>query len=344
MKSEKETFEHPEKLRRGQIHFVHGNNLWLSHKNEIFFSQDNGESWIKVITLPFSEKTKFSFFRPLARLMRSEVNKIIKVGDYIIIFGFGMIYKLCGIHHTLIGATRILSKGRPLVICGDGHKHIYYGDYHTNKQPQPNYIYGLNLKTLNHKTVYQFDNIRHIHGVHHDQKNNQYLVTTGDKDNECGIHVFDANFNLINTLVNGSQFARAVELVIDMNQIYYVTDAPDEQNYLIQLSRDGQSKDILLPINGPVFEMKQISGDLIFSNVCEPSRINETNECVLWRYRIKQDVLEPIYRSQKDILHMRLFQYGMLRQPIYSASGQEKFIFFTEWATQNDYQSYRIPI
>ena len=334
----------PVKLRKGQIHLVDENEIWLSYRNIIFLSVDYGLNWQKVLSLNVPKHSWALKSRLISRLLRLEVSIITKTENALIVLGFGHIYKICLITFTLLATTKMRSPKRPLTVCQNHNGHIFYGDYCSNSDRKPINIHKLNTKTFEHVNVLTLNGIRHVHAVQWDAKTDTFFIATGDHNHECWVKVFDKNFNFVETIAEASQMSRTVETIIENSSVFYCTDDPDNQNFLIEVCRTSKKLTKLCKVKGTVFYLKSTCHGLVFSNVCEPSEFNETEVCSLMSYKKQTGVTNLLYETTKDPYPMRLFQYGTLRQPIYMRSQQNKFIYFTEWATKNDYTSYRLDL
>src|SRR5699024_507476 len=143
-------------------------------------------------------------------------------------------------------------------------------------------------------------------------------------------------------MVEGSQQARAVDLLFTEEAVFYATDAPHDPNYIYRYDRETGQTEQLQQVGGPVFYGRKTGGRLFFSTVAEPSDINRTDAVELWRSGNEGDSWRKLKEFQKDIGHMKLFQYGQLKFP--NGPGDGEYIWFTRYATKGDHRIMRIPL
>lgn len=329
-----------EKVRKGIIQYVSPGLLIASEGRTLYRSRDGGKSWSKWLALPISiGQQLMSLNRWTSRLFRNEIHHILKVqDDQFACFAFGKIY----IIYAQKGTAEVIGtiKGsRPLVVCSDGSA-IFYGEYKSNEARSRVLLHAYSLSEHQWSTFCAFDDIRHIHGVFWDDYSQSLWVTTGDLDHESAI--WQIRDGEPQPMVEGSQQARAVDLLFTEEAVFYATDAPHDPNYIYRYDRETGQTEQLQQVGGPVFYGRKTGGRLFFSTVAEPSDINRTDAVELWRSGNEGDSWRKLKEFQKDIGHMKLFQYGQLKFP--NGPGDGEYIWFTPYATKGDHRIMRIPL
>jgi hypothetical protein len=327
-----------EVLGNGIVQFVTSEYVIASKGHKLYKRNYKSSNWQLWCSLPVSFSNKLSCSnRWLARLSRKEIHHFIKVREGLFCcFAFGKIYLIdsaTGIE--IIGHTE---GSRPLKVCSDGHK-IYYGVYIGNEERKPIKLFAYSLEEKKWSIYHTFTNIRHIHGVFWDEYESSIWVTTGDLDHESTIWKFN-NIGKPEKVVGGSQQTRAVDLLFNEESIFYATDAPDEPNYIYRLDRESGNTEQLKKVGGPVFYGRKTGDWLFFSTVVEPSEVNRTDAVELWGSNDKGKSWKKIREFEKDIGHMKLFQYGQIKFP--NGPGDGEHLWFTPYATEHDHQIMRV--
>ena len=219
----------------------------------------------------------------------------------------------------------------PLSFCkqkkDNGASDILYGEYTWNKKKKPVGIYRRTNDCW--KKVFEFDagKVTHIHNIIFDNQRNHFYILTGDSDKESGIWIADNEFLQVKPLVVGKQSYRACVLFPTANGVIFATDTPLETNNVSELIiKDGNIIEIrhLFSLPGSCIYGANINGDYYFATTVEPDptvsgiRYKFTYKLgkgIKERYAhivrlSKSRDIEYIYKSEKDILPMWLFQFG----------------------------------
>lgn len=320
------------------LHYVNKEVLICSQKNILYRSVDKGVTWLKWLEIPINLKTQLRIQNKLSRrLFRQYVYHVLLDKDFITVFAFGEIFIFTQSNKQLISRNPIIGS-RPLVVtCYEGD--IYYGEYTSNTERNKIHLFKSNEEKSAFEDFYVLDNIRHIHSVQLDPFTKKLFITTGDKDEECFIGFFKNKIFV--PLIHGSQQERCVQLLFTESYIYYATDAPDERNYIYRIDRKTKKIEKLQEIGGPVFYGFQSEEILFFSSVCEPSKINNQKTVELWA-SINGEKWKCIATFQKDIYHMKFFQYGQLMFP--NGIGDEKYLWISPFATDYDQKILKIKL
>lgn len=147
---------------------------------------------------------------------------------------------------------------------GAGNAEVYYGEYRSNSEREPVHIWSLEKDGRKWKSVWHFENIRHVHGVFHDPYTDSIWVTTGDMDQEAGIWRTDDRFISLCRVVGGSQQLRAVQLLFNKDYVYFGSDTPDEKNFIYRMDREGKNLENLTPVGSSVFYGCKVGKKLFF--------------------------------------------------------------------------------
>ncbi len=233
---------------------------------------------------------------------------------------------------------------------------IYCGQYSSNLEKESVKIWRRSLKDNDWKEVYEFPKgqIHHIHNIIPD-KNKEFLyILTGDDDAASGIWRAYDNFRVVEPLLIGSQDYRTCVLFELKDKVVYCTDTPMKQNYITQCKcYEGELKiEKRLKIPGTVIYGDINEEEIIFSTVVEPNSLFE--ECGRLKMYFESKIgdgikdrnvyiykgnfetgFEEIYRIQKDIFPMRLFQFGNAQFTKYAFS-KFKLVSAMFQATKND--------
>jgi hypothetical protein len=202
---------------------------------------------------------------------------------------------------------------------------IYFGDYGYNPDKKKMSLWKISLSDYSFSRVFTFADgqINHIHNIIFDELERPY-VFTGDFGNSAAIYLFDKSFLCPKILASGSQLFRSCVAFFSGGALYYATDTPMEQNYLMKY--DGRTFSKVQDLPGSVIYGGELSGGFVFSTTIE----NESNEmnnkknafrynrgkgiadwyARLYYYNYAQGKLTIIDRRKKDILPMLAFKFG----------------------------------
>lgn len=218
----------------------------------------------------------------------------------------------------------------PLNVCIPHISNKYiaiWGDYGSNRNHEDVYIYGLDYE-YNVKKIYTFPprTIRHIHNIVPKLKEGYYIFT-GDTEEEAGIYEATETFDKVIPLAIGKQKYRAVVGFETEAGLIYATDAVNEKNY-IYLLQQNDVREIRL-ISGSCIYGTKHKNRYFFSTTVEPDE-----RCKGWKawfsYKKGDGILsdsievvsvdeqlntEVFVSYEKDILPMKLFQYGTVQFP-----------------------------
>ena len=327
---------------KGVVHYVAGNTAFASRARSVYRIEDSEQEWKLLLRLPgsplwsFRRSTRWS-----RRLFRAGIHHIELFGEQIAIVADRAIYI-----YTVSGAGPIYEPARvvgsrPLNICAVGSTHLYYGEYRGNRERDPVHIWESSDAGQTWVPVYQFENVRHVHGVFYDPYTTALWVTTGDNDSECGIWCTTDGFRTLDQRLGGSQQVRAVHLVFTEAYVYFGSDTPLEPNALYRMCRRTGQVEFLQAVESSVFYGCKRGSKLFFSTVCEPSEVNTTDRVVVWGSPDGEQ-WQRIRIFPKDSLAMPLFQYGQVRFP--KGKGDPHRLWLAPFAVHPDQQSFELDI
>lgn len=342
----------------GRIIYCKNSHMLVASNKRLIESNDGGQTWDTVSDLANRGLADIIFGGRLgSRLRRTGFHHIVPLVQErghrkrYCIFANNSIYELDESNDISWQAS--INGGRPLFVCGSNEK-VFYGEYRNNSERSPISVWAANTKDLKKwSAVYTFNDIRHIHGIFVDPIDDSIWVTTGDLDNESALWKTEDQFQTVKRIIGGSQQCRAVQLLFDRKNVFFASDAPNEHNYIYKMSRSGSDVKRVTGVGGPVFFGTTVNNTHFFSTVVEPSEINTSGYVELWRSDSGTDgeiestgnVTDDWYKFiqlKKDLLPMKLFQYGQIRFP--NGPGDNENLYFTPRSTAYDDKSFRINV
>jgi len=325
---------------RGRVLYVSGDIAYAAKSYGIYKSMDGGESWFHLCSLPLGALLKLVSFCNLARrFLRKEISHIIEVNGVLIVFGYGKIFRFSVSEEKWIGTPVAVNGLRPLNLCVKGGI-VYYGEYRRNAERSPIHIYASSDTGATWESVYEFKDVRHIHGVFCDPYTGIFWITTGDDDSECGIWNTGDNFGTVNKVFFGTQMCRAVTLLFTEKYILYASDSPVESNFVFRFTRDGLKTEKLVPVISSVFYGAVYKDNIFFSTACEPSVVNAMDRSEVVVSSDGGDSWFSFFELKKDPLSIKLFQYGNVLFPYRENSTDA--LWYSPVAVHGDHKSFRL--
>lgn len=220
---------------------------------------------------------------------------------------------------------------------------VLWGDYFSNPDRKEVSIWGLK-DGEKPAVIYQFPSgsVRHIHNIIPDRTGNGYYIFTGDNDPQAGIYYADAHFNTVESVMIGTQQARAVQGFCTEDGILYATDSVTEQNYICKLEKKEEwHHNIIAPINGSCIYATSRENAKYFSTTVEspetdgrnkiPAMLSTKRGAGILSNKVQVIAVDDrlntysIAEFEKDSLPYKLFQYGAVTFP---ASQSEKLVIY----------------
>lgn len=323
----------------GRVLYVDKEKIYCARGYKIFLSLDNGNTWQEWAKLPIAFWEKVIMSLPLlSRLLRKAIHHLIVNDQFSLIIVKNKSFIL---ENNTIIQIESLYGSRPMIFCQSKNGTIFYGEYQPNFEKKPVHIWKLNLKNKKWDRVWQFNDVRHVHGVFQDPYSEDIWVTTGDEDSESGIWCTHDNFTSLQKIVGGSQQVRAVQLLFSHHHIYFGSDAPDEKNHIYRMDRLGNNIESLCSVGSSIFYGCKVGKSLFFSTAVEPSKINPTKYVEIWRSD-NGTHWDKVMEFKKDIWSMKYFQYGQVLFP--SGPIDNSHLYFTPFSTKKSGMTFVIHI
>ena len=239
-----------------------------------------------------------------------------------------------------ISSPKPLVGSRPMALCCANDR-FYYGEYRSNKQRSPVHVWMWCKGQEGWSSVWQFEGIRHVHGIYHDPYTGAIWVTTGDRNSEAAIWRTDDSFTTLKKITGGSQQCRAVQLLFSSSHVYFGSDTPNEKNHIYRMNRKGEKIECLADVNSSIFYGCKVGDSLFFSTAVEPSSVNSTPCAAVWRSDNGED-WENIIELKKDLWSMKYFQYGQVLFP--AGPGDAKHLYYSPFATKGHGRTFVLDI
>jgi len=322
--------------------------LLLSHDHSVYRYQYATQKIKKLFTVPprnnhFMSKLKNSIARsyPIRHIHRSfGLTNVIAFPDNSIMVLYDRIY----FWHPDTG-VRIISDFKALdfypplkggIALDQSTNSLFFGEYQ-NDRPYNCKILQISRDNFKPTISYRFGEgtIKHIHSVTWDPFRNRLWVTTGDTNDESGIYWTDNYFKTLHCIGAGSQFWRAVSLLITETDVIWATDAgkdadPESKNWVVIYNIKKKSARIVCTLDNPGYYMSRMrSGRYVLSTTFEPEdRRSNPPETALW---FSEDGVlwhKGITNTYKDSHKHRQSTYAITHIP--SAFDPIPSLFFTQ--------------
>lgn len=242
-----------------------------------------------------------------------------------------------------------------LNICpASGDYAAFWGDYGSNSDRSAVQLYAMKPDG-EVKTIYSFrpGQIRHVHNIV-PALDGGYYILTGDTEPEAGIYYADAKFQTVSAVALGKQQYRAVVGFDTEQGLLYATDAVNEPNYLYLIKKDRQSER-LSEINGSCIYGKKLGRGYLISTTVEPDERNR-GPLALFSYKLGAGILSRdvhliyisdqlevsvVQKIKKDILPMKLFQYGSIQ---FAMTDQDSLWLYPVAVSKSDGRARKISM
>ena len=326
------------KIIQGRVLYCDATSIYCARGRRILVSEDGGESWRDWTWLPSRYMDRAAVAVPLlARLLRKGIYHLAFSDGVAVAIANKQSFSISGGAVTCLGP---LVGSRPLVLChSDGV--FYYGEYRSNMERSPVYVWKWQEGAESWSPVWQFEDVRHIHGVFHDPYTGALWVTTGDNNNEAAIWRTEDGFSTLNQVAGGSQQLRAVQLLFTKDYVYFGSDAPQEKNHIFRMNREGTNIECLVRVESSVFYGDKVGDSLCFSTAVEPSLVNTTRCVGVWCSRDGSN-WKKLLKFRKDIWPMGYFQYGQVLFP--AGPGDGRHLYCTPFATKGHGRTFVVNL
>lgn len=278
-------------------------------------------------------------FRIFVRLLRLEPRCAAFISDDVVVFSFRRKLWYVSIKDARIIKTENLRCGFSDVLsfCST-EGNVYYGDYGQNPTGKEINIYRI-TESLSSEVCYTFPSgaIKHVHNIIFDRYRERYFIFTGDFGEKIGIYETNKDFSEVKPFLLGQQCYRAVVGKVLKKGLLYATDAVMEENNIIYIPFESKMPRQIKSLNGSVIYGIETEKGLLLSTTVEPYPSTKSRiVSLLSNHRglgIKSDAVDVVYVDEsfeanvmatyrKDVLPMRLFQYGAVMFPAYCRKPQ----------------------
>jgi hypothetical protein len=317
---------------------VNRNSQLLSFKKGNFYLCDlqNPEFTVQLTEMPYYQHGILSQSRFVERALRNCPGPSIALGVTGFLYHYkSSIYRIDLAEKKVYEELRLPQPKKVLYFtkrtCAyTGQENIYFGEYFENKFKEPVNVWQRDGNgQWEIYSTFPAGSIEHVHNIAIDASRKRLLILTGDFGESCGIWSLDHHGQLPLRIVGGSQMHRAAWMYVDETRLLYATDTPFEQNHLIEIILDNPDLTLhkLQPIKGSsIYGGVYQDGAVYFSTSVEPVELTGNrwvdifqrkrgpgiidNRSYLYRYIIATGSLEILFSDEKDLLPMRLGQYG----------------------------------
>jgi len=299
-----------------KIHTLINGTLISSRGYSIFKSEDLGKSWILTGTLPVSTQKYFlSKSRAISRALRIGIHQIKQIHNgKILIYCDNNVF-LSDFSFSSFKQINLNSKFFQILdysVCVTP-KFTYFGEYIPNLYKNKVNIFRTQ-DGENWDIIYSFPkkSIRHIHLLQYDPFSQKIWFSTGDADSECLFGYANFDFSEVEILGKNNQDWRSLELLFTHEKIFWGTDNPDGQNWLISFDRNSHTIQKITQFNGPIYNLKRVSTGYIILTANEGGISEWDNRAHLWYTPDIQKLLwEECISYEKDWMPF-IFGYGRL--------------------------------
>lgn len=325
----------------GIVHWHRDDQFIWSRKNRLFLADMRGNLQITSTKIEVSPSTRLKWSTNITRrLFRLDIKEIIELGDGLLgVSALGSFYHLELSTFELTKTCDFDGKG-PLKLGFDGTR-LIYGEYSMNRDRQPIPVYMSEDFGFTWKEILVLNDVRHVHGVFHDDHQNRHWMTSGDLDEESHLRYSDDLFSTFETVQTGDQLFRAIDMIFLPDRILYGTDTPWAKNYICELGRECHNVKKLQQVAGSIFFLRQTLAGFFCTTAVEPSDTNLDPFCEVW-YSCDGSSWELVLTIDDDMLHATYFQLGRIQIP--SGPGCRNGTWLSPLAIKKDGTSFFIEV
>jgi len=275
------------------------------------------QAWLRVAAFhpaPWRRVTSAHFLS--SRLFRDGFHALVQLPDSTLVAVLPKTIAVLPPGASHFEATFHIPRGsRPLSLALASNGKIFWGEYFDNPERDAVHIYGSEDGGRSWDIAYTFPprSIRHIHGIFYDRYEDCLWVLTGDLDQECKFLRASPDFARVDQAFSGTQQTRAVTLLPFPEALYFATDTPFEQNYVLRLRRDGELER-LSSLESSSFFGCAVGRALFFSTLVEPSPIN-LNSFASLSGSLDGLNFSTLIRWPRDRWPLKFFQYPNIILP-----------------------------
>jgi len=269
-----------------RIHTSIDGTLISSRGYSIFKSNDFGKSWFLSGTLPVSgHKKNLSKSRTISRALRIGIHQIKQIHNGKILIACDSGFFLSD--NALSDFKQINLNSRFFQLLDNNicvtPRFTYFGEYTLNLKKNEVNIFRTS-DGENWEIIYSFPkkSIKHIHLLQFDPYTEKIWFSTGDADSECLFGYANDDFSEVEIAGKNHQDWRCLELLFSVEKIYWGTDNPNGQNWLISLDRSTNTLQKIARFNGPIYNLKRISAGYLLVTATEGGVGEWDNRAHVW--------------------------------------------------------------
>jgi hypothetical protein len=309
--------------------------LISSRGYSIFKSNDFGKTWFLSGTLPVPGHKKFlSKSGTMSKALRIGIHQIKQIHNGKILISCDNGFFLSDQSLSDFHRINLNSHSFQLLdhnFC-ETSKFTYFGEYFYNFKKNKVNIFRTS-DGEKWEIIYSFPkkSVKHIHLLQFDPFTEKIWFSTGDADSECIFGYANDDFSDIEIVGKNDQDWRCLELIFTPEKVYWGTDNPDGQNWLISLDRHTHTLQKIAPFNGPVYNLKRFFSGYIVMTATEGGRGERDNRAhVLFTTDLEKSPWEDCISYKKDWMPL-IFGFGRL----YFAADYKNFLFLYGLALKN---------
>lgn len=295
--------------------------LYLGRHNNVYASDDDGATWGPMLRLPRSPFHRLAELSRMAcRLLRHEVKALVRLSD-----GPFVAATRAGLFHgrpdgDLMHRSAVNDHGLrvhpPMCLTTGPNDEVLWGEYWGNKERREVRLFASLDQGRTFDVVHTFARreVKHIHNLVLDQRQQHYWVLAGDHDGEPGIGRLSLDLRSFDWFVKGKQAYRAVCLLDMGDCLVYGTDSEKEPNAIVRLEKSTGRLERLAETEGSCIYACRFGRYYVLSTSVEPSDVNHCQDAGLW-VSSDGDRWTRVYQARKDRWDASLFQFGSIVLP-----------------------------
>lgn len=336
--------------------------LYAMEDHFLYVSDDQGETFHRRGVLPkidpaLSDRLRNVVARhPLVRRGRSNMGPsniaVLSTGTVLIFYDHvyrsvdgGYSFEAVG-QAELAGAAGAFSHG----IAVDNRDRIYFGEYLAGPRPQTIRVFVGRNDGRDWATCHTFEKgqVFHVHSVSYDHYAERLVIATGDRNEEAGLFVLDADCKGVEQIGGGDQRWRIIAPVFTVGEVVWGSDDDRGGAEILSKVRGGQSVKSHAFIGKPAYYGARLGdGTLVQSTAFEPDseftrRAAPEPTATVWISREGRDwwVLDEFPWLEKE------YAWGRSRAQaaVTAGCGPDGYLFVTPISTQQGFVTYRYRI
>jgi len=294
--------------------------IYVGRKYRLFRANAEGSAGLTAWVACPAKRRLVEKSRLLCRLFRHEIRGAVVLAD-----GSKVVATRQGLYYGAAGEVA-LKPARlpqlsppvkpPMTITGDSQDRILWGEYWGNAELREVRLLVSTDQGRSYEPFFAFQpgEVKHVHNIIEDVKDNCYWVTVGDHDCQPGIGRLSRDLKHFDWLVKGEQKYRAVVLFTFADRLVYATDSEKEPNCICTIDKKTAKWEKLCDTPGSCIHGARFGRWYAVSTGVESFEGFDTNEATLWISANAQD-WQQVWAVRKDIWSKKYFQLGVIVLP-----------------------------